>query len=252
MHATNLVKYANQFGADYIKTTMSHELIHSLTHALLARMSNDATGKTASYQNVEKDLSSTFFFDTTTKPDVTGEFSVRRLISEFAAEYFATKATGLQSFSVAYSLIRATGQKLLQRVGEGDFRKAVLTNDPAAYRRLVEAADVLQSQNRQANRRDAIDKDIAGMRAAQVAAPFGTPLNGAILDKLEERYIRKSDVHATLKKTYPDQAKQFDFRFMNAVDAHFKKRGKSYDGESGAAGQRELLAAIRAVWPALK
>jgi hypothetical protein len=252
VHTPNLVKYSNKFGPNYVKTTMSHELIHNLTHGVTLRMQNDADGKTASYSTVQQDLTSIFQFDVSKSPGAKSAFSVRRLISEFSAEHYASKATGLQSFSAAYALLRSTGEKLLQVVGEAVFRKAVLTNDPAAYRQVVEAATALQQQNVKANLLNEKSECVALMRAAQVAAPFGTTLNARTLDKLEIRYLRESDLYSNLAKNFPDQIKNFDFRFMDAVDAKFKGKSSFYDSDRGDASRRELFGAIKAVWPSLK
>jgi hypothetical protein len=150
VHTANLVKYSNKFGPDYVKAIMSHELVHNLTLPLINRVNNDSTGKTASYRGVQDDLKSTFDLNAAKSPGTINLFSVGVLIKEFAAEHYATKATGIQSYSVAYSPVRATGKRLLEMVGESTFRKAVLANDPVAYRRVVEAATVLQGENAKA------------------------------------------------------------------------------------------------------
>lgn len=252
VHTDNLVKYANKFGPNYVKAALSHELIHSLTHPVIERLDHDAMGKTTSGSGVQKALKSEFYFDATNSPGIKSIVSVQELIQEFAAEHYATKSTGLQSFSVAYAPLRATGEKLLHLVGESTFRKAVLANDPAAYRQVVKAAEVLQVQNARAKVVNERTRDIASMRAAQAVAPFGTPLTPASLEKLERRYLRESSLYSTLMNDFPDQVKDFDFRFMKAVDANFTSRGAAYNPDLGDASSRELFAAIKAVWPSLK
>ena len=252
VHTTNLVKYANQFGPNYVKTTMSHELLHNLTIPVLTRSRNDLPGQSASYTGVKNDLAMTFEFDRTHSPDIKGTFSIRELIVEFGAEHFDSKATGLPSFSVSYAPVRATGEKLLQIVGEDVFRKAVLANDPGAYRKVVEAAKVLQGQNTRANILDEKNKAVGQARAAQAAVSFGTPLTTAALDKMDFRYWRESELYNRLNENYPDQIKKFDFKFLKAVDAYFKRQGAFPDPDIGEASQRAMSVAYRAVWPSLK
>ena len=105
---------------------LSHELIHCLTNSVNLRMKNDADGKTASYIDVQGDLVSYFRFDESKSLGAKNRFSVGNLIAEFSAENYAIKALGNQSFSTFYALLRSTGEKLPQLVGEAVFRKAVL------------------------------------------------------------------------------------------------------------------------------
>ncbi len=252
VHTANLAKYSNKFGPNYVKAIMSHELVHNLTLPLIDRVNNDSTGKKASYRGVQNDLQSTFYFDPAKSPGIKKIVSVGVLIKEFAAEHYAAMATGLQSYSVSYAPVRATGDKLLEMVGESTFRKAVLANDPVAYRRVVEAAKVLQGQNVKAKFLNDLAKDITEMRAAQAAAPLGAPLTPALLEKLVTRCLRESSLHSELMDKFPEQVKNFDFRLMSAVDANFKSRGRVYDADLGDASSRELTAAIKAVWPSLK
>ena len=252
VHTTNLVKYANQFGPNYVKTTMSHELLHNLTIPVLTRLRNDSSGQSASYTGVKNDLAMTFEFDKTHSPDIKGTFSIQELIVEFGAEHFASKATGLPSLSVSYAPVRATGEKLLQIVGEDVFRKAVLANDPGAYRKVVEAAKVLQGQNTRTDILDEKNKAVAQARAAQAAVPFGTPVTTAALDKMDFRYWREFELFNRLNENYPDQIKNFDFKFLKAVDAYFKRQGAFPDPDVGEASQRAMYVAYRAVWPSLK
>lgn len=183
----NLVKCVKKLGPNYVKSTMSHELIHNLTNPVIMRIASDMKGPFASYPGVQKDLALTFSFDRIKAPGIKEAFSVRELIIEFGAEHFASKATGLSSDSVSYAPVRATGDKLLEIVGKDVFRKAVLGNDPVAYRKVVEAAKALQGQNARTNIAHQVDKAVAGCRAAQAAVPFGTPLTAATLEKVDAR-----------------------------------------------------------------
>ena len=155
---------------------LSHELIHCLTNSVNLRMKNDADGKTASYIDVQGDLVSYFRFDESKSLGAKNRFSVGNLIAEFSAENYATKALGNQSFSIFYALVRSTGEKLPQLVDEAVFRRAVLGDDPVAYRQVIKAAKLLQEQHAKANLLDEKNKDVAGMQAAQGDTPFGTPL----------------------------------------------------------------------------
>ena len=250
VHTANLVKHANKLGPNYVKSTMSHELIHNLSHPVVMRIANDMKGPYASCPGVQKDLALTFNFDRIKAPGIKEAFSVRELIMEFGAEHFASEATGLSSYSVAYAPVRATGDKLLKIVGEDVFRKAVLGNDPVAYRKVVEAAKALQGQNARTNIADQADKAVVGCRAAQAAVPFGTSLTAATLEKVDARYWSESALYDTLKQHFPDQIKNFDFRLLNAVDALLKRQGASPDFREESRGA--MTAAYRAAWPSLK
>jgi hypothetical protein len=252
VHTPNLVKYVNQFGPGYVKSTISHELIHCLTNQVIARMNNDMDGKSTSYAGVQEDLRLNFSFDTTKSPGIRGLVSIRELIAEFAAEHFANKATGVASSSVAYAPVRATGKKLLQLVGENVFRKAVFENDSVAYRRVVAAAKTLQGQNVKARALEEKTDFVTSMRAAQAATPSGSPLSAAMLEKLKFRYARETVLGSHLASEFPNEIKNFDFRFMNAIDADLKKRGVTETPDSGDAFDRELAVSIQRVWSSFK
>ncbi len=256
VYTPNLVKYANTRDGSLLKSVLSHELIHSLTIPLFLRIQNDRQlgGTSKTYGGVTEDLKLYFDFGRTRSKGALSGFTVRELITEFAADHYSTKATGLKYFGVAYAQIRSTGDKLVRIVGEDVFRKAVLANDPVAYKKVVKAAAGLQAQNEKevtvADRAERVTK----MRTAQTATPFGTPISTKTLDKLQDRYFSESDVQETLDQYSPTEAKNFDFRFSNAVNAYFKSRGVAYDRYSDKFDEnaRNLSAAISAVWPTLK
>jgi hypothetical protein len=252
VHSKNLAKYANQFGPNYVKTNLSHELIHSLTNGLNVRMSNDSSGELTSDGALKKNLASRFYFDDRKLPGIKSSFSVQELITEFAAEHFASKVTGIQSFSVSYTPVRATGKKLLQLVSEGTFKKAAFENNPVAYRRVVAAATKLRAQNVKSNILANRSEDITEMRAAQAAAPFSKRLTAATVEKLQIRYIRERRLYVNLKENFPNEIKNFDFKFFKAVDANLDGRGSFYHPDLGDAGLRELAVSIKAVWPSLR
>ena len=252
VNTVELIKNANRYGPEFVKTFFSHELIHNLTVPVIKRTNTDITGTTASYGGVKEDLKLAFQFDTRKTPDIKGEFNIRTLIIEFAAEHFSSKATGIPSFSASYTPVRATGKKLLEVVGEDVFRKAVLANDPGAYRKVVEAAKKLQGQNVRAFIDNQKNEAVADVRAAQAATPFGTPLTAATLEMLFSRYWRESSLYGALQENFPDQIKSVDFRFLHAVNAYSKSRGAFPDPDSNDASRSEVSAAIRAVWPLLK
>ena len=251
VNTVELIKNATRYGPEFVKTFFSHELIHNLTVPFILRSNSDITGKTASYGGVKEDLQLTFRFDIRKTPEIKESFDIRTLIMEFAAEHFSSKATGIPSFSASYTPVRATGKKLLEVVGEDVFRKAVLANDPGAYRKVVEAAKTLQRQNTRTNLDDQKNEAVADVRAAQAATPFGTPLTPATLEKLYFRYWREDFLYGNLQEESPVQIKNFDFRLLHAVDAHLKSRGAVADPLSETS-QRDITAAIRAVWPLLK
>lgn len=147
VNTTKFKAMIKEYGPDSARYLLSHELIHCLAYPFTSRIRDDESGERASYRGVQEDVASTFKFYDAKSGGITNSFSVRELIGEFAAEYFSSKATGLRSFSSPYAPIRATGNKLLQLVGEKVFRKAVLGNEPLAYRQVVQAAKALQVQN---------------------------------------------------------------------------------------------------------
>ena len=252
VHSDNLYKYAMKYGADYVKNTMAHELIHSLTNASSMRSFNDLMGETATYSGVKKDLELNFKFDERLSPGINDFFSVQELIREFSAEHYAAKVTGVSSFSVAYSPIRSVGEKLLQLVGEDVFRKAVIANDPLAYRQVIEAAKTLQKLNEKAAILVDRNKAETGLRESQAATPFGKPLDAATLEKVVMRHARETLFHGVLKNNFPEQIKNFDFRLMHAVDADLKSRGVIIQLGISDAEQRQIAASVTAVWPLLK
>jgi hypothetical protein len=73
-----------------------------------------------------------------------------------------------------------------------------------------------------------------------------------LLEKLETRYLREGFLYSLLMDKFPEQLKNFDFKFMNAVDANLKSRGRVYEADLSDASSRELAAAIKNVWPSLK
>ena len=252
VHSNNLAKYANKFGPNYVKTIFAHELIHCLTNAVNERLRDDRSGESGADGALRKSLDLYFFFDSRKSPGILSSFSVQELVTEFAAEHFANKVTGIQSFSVAYVPVRATGKKLLQLVGEQSFRKAVFENNPVAYRRVIAAATTLQKQNVRTNILSNRAEDVTEMRAAQAAAPLGKPLTAASAEKLQSRYLRESKLYENLKENFPEQIKNFDFRFFKAVNAHLASRGSHFNPDLGDAGLHQLAVAIRSVWRSLK
>ena len=207
VHTTNFVSHVHDLGPDYAKTTLSHELIHSLTNPVLMRMDGDLRKTTASYPGVNEDLRLKFEYDSNKTPALITSFSVRKLIAEFSADYFADKATGSTRFGGTYRLMRDAGKKLLRIVGEDVYRKAVLGNDPVAYRKVVEAAKTLQKLGMQEESSGQTNPTAIHVRASQPAVRFGTPLTATAFEKLESRPVWQVQAVQRPKISSPNQTR---------------------------------------------
>jgi hypothetical protein len=144
INVENLVKYNSLHGDNYTRAAVAHELIHNVTAAFNLRMYKDSDPLLET--KMSADLNKEFSLDPANRPRQRTEFTVERMITEFSAEYFSAKATGIQPLNTSYAGIREVGLQTLKRVGEATWRKAIFENDTSAYRKVVSAAlEVRQS-----------------------------------------------------------------------------------------------------------
>jgi hypothetical protein len=129
----------------FVDVVVSHELVHLASSGMLRRMQADWDSTAPSSAAARKALESGFSLD---KPP--SLFEVRGLLSEFPADYFAEKLTGIPAIS-SYGGHVKIGRELVKRVGEATLRKALFANDPVAYQKVLDCARGLSEENKREN-----------------------------------------------------------------------------------------------------
>ena len=145
VNTPQLAKMTALEGAKYVDVVISHELIHIASSGMLRRMQTDLKSDSPSSAVAGKDLSRGFYIEGKNGSN-DSLFDVFTLLAEFPADYFAAKFTGVPAVS-GYGGPVKIGLELIKRVGEPTLRKALFTNDPAAYQKVLECARQLSEEN---------------------------------------------------------------------------------------------------------
>ena len=147
VNTQQLTAMAQKKGLRYVEATISHELIHVASTGMLQRMESDSTSRLPASAAAREILNRRDFTILNKDNSFKTFFSVRDMLSEFPADYFAEKLTGIQADS-SYGDHVKIGRELIKRVGEATLRKALFANDPVAYQKVLQGARELSEENK--------------------------------------------------------------------------------------------------------
>jgi hypothetical protein len=140
IYMPNVTKDFQNFGSEATISTVCHELMHNVTNLFINRSINDSQGETQTYKNVKGDLRDTINVPEKGRKKQITSFSVWKLLVEGSSDTLSIEATGINSKFVPYQAIRDLSKELQKNVGLDVYRKAFISNDPKAYKIVIEAA----------------------------------------------------------------------------------------------------------------
>ncbi len=140
VYTPNMIKKMSKFGDNALRATIAHELMHNLTNKINKRIGTDAKGITETFKGVKDQLKNSISLLPDGRQGQILQFSVEDLLIEGGADTLSIATTGIKSSHIPYQSIRDLSAQLRTLTGKDTYRKAYISNDPIAYKILVNAA----------------------------------------------------------------------------------------------------------------
>jgi hypothetical protein len=237
----------NMFGDDAIRATVAHELTHNLTNAMNKRVGTDKKGTPETYKGIKQQLKTSIALLPDGRKDQNLQFSIEDLIIEGGPDQLSIPVTGIKSSHIPYQSYRDLSAQLEALIGKETYRKAYITNDPVAYKTLVQAALKLAEGYNEIS-----DKK----RISDAVTEFNkTNFISINVDKLDPNHaallVKKYRAEILLiYNLYPNEKeiKKYDVTFSRAIIPDLEEELVKKKMLPEEATDKDIETAIRAVW----
>jgi hypothetical protein len=226
--ANYLYKKSGSLG---LKQTVAHEIVHILTMKMIKHLDFDRFGHWETYNGARHHINTEFYLHS---KNSYSNFTLRKILTEGAAEFLSSKTIILFDDSDLYKPILDFTNRLIPIVGIETYKKFALLNDKKSYETVVKAAFKL-AQSEQAltvqkicdkNRVPNRNQKTARLQAYSKTTPIklnSKPFNDNQLKLLREKYKAENDLKFLINSLYPCENQKYDFSFLTSINSELKK-----------------------------